>query len=272
MKLLDLLSRVASLKSNLANIKNLKDLGYEKPRAALALLALSFFATIYFLVALNAPPGWGPAFAGLSLCYLVAFLALASEWFWARWFATGLGWSGAMVGLFALVTIGWHPTLFFYGFVHALVIAALLGPKMAARYDLQPAWRERYGMDEFGVVKLRKAVTRAAAALPSLILWALGPKEGAAMAVAALLALTLCGLGLRGLVKARAWGALALTGAAGAAVIGAMIPSVFGGGLMIYGPRPLMDGVVLSWVGLLWLPLAVLPFVQPLARFLRVRG
>src|SRR3954465_14399020 len=75
----------------------LREMGFEKPRSAIALLPLSLFSFLYLLAAFNADPQWQLALGGLALCYLTAFVALASEWFWARWFASGLGWSGAMV-------------------------------------------------------------------------------------------------------------------------------------------------------------------------------
>jgi hypothetical protein len=202
-----------------------RDLGFEKPRSAVALLPLSLFSFLYALAALNAEPEWQLALAGLAACYLTAFVALASEWFWARWFASGLGWSGAMVGLAAMVMMGeWNPALAIYGGLHALVVVMLLGSKMAARYDLQAGWRQRFGMDEFGVVRLRKAVTRASAALPSLILWALGPRQGESGGMAVMVAVVLTVLGLRGLVRLRTWGLLAL-GGAGAVVLAGREPS-----------------------------------------------
>ena len=73
---------------------------------------------------------------------------------------------------------------------------------MAARYDVQEAWRTKYKMDDFGVARLQKTVTRSAASLPSLIIWALAPKEeGMAFAIGGLAALVLAVVGLRGLVK-----------------------------------------------------------------------
>src|SRR4051812_30274582 len=115
--------------------QRVRDIGYEKPRTALALLPLSLFCFVYLLGAINSPPEWKGAFLGLTACYLTAFLALGSEWFWARWFASGLGWSGMMVAIAATVMMGWNPVLAIYGALHALVVAMLLGPKMAARYD-----------------------------------------------------------------------------------------------------------------------------------------
>jgi len=195
--------------------ERLNEIGFERTRRAVAGLALSLFVSLYLLVALNAPEGLAPAMVALAACYGVAFVGVVSEWFWGRWFAIGLGWSGVMVAIASLAMLGWTPVLAVYGGVHALVVLALLGKKMAARYDLQEAWRQRYNMDEFGVARLRKTVTRAAASLPSLILWALGPKEGrgVALAVGAVAALALGAAGVRGLVKLRSWGVLALAGA-----------------------------------------------------------
>lgn len=223
-------------------------MGHEKLRVAVALLSLSFFATVYLLVGLGAPPDWGPAFLALSACYLLAFVALAADWFWARWVASGLGWSGSMVGLVGLVSLGWHPALGVYTGLHGLVVLALLGPQMAARYDLQPAWRERYAMDEFGVARLRKAVTRASASLPSLILWALGPKDGQGAAVFALGLGAAALAGVAGLVRLRSWSipVLATSGAA-IALLGA-------------GPGQLAGLVLLA---------AVAPLVGPALRYLR---
>ena len=85
---------------------------------------------------------------------------------------------------------------------------------MASRYELQATWRERYAMDEFGVARLGKAVTRGAASLPTLIMWALAPREGDQMLLLGGLALLLAVGGLSGLVRLRSWGLLALSGAA----------------------------------------------------------
>src|SRR5207245_801657 len=142
---------------------------------------LSLFGLLYLVVSLNAPPGFKAGLFGLAACYLVAFLALGAEWFWARWFASGIGWSGFIGGVLSLVI---HPPpeilriMLIYAGLHGLVVASLLGEKVAALYDMQEGWRARYGMDQFGVARLGKTVTRTAAALPSLIAWALFPKEG----------------------------------------------------------------------------------------------
>jgi hypothetical protein len=249
----------------------LKELGYEKERAALALLSLSFFAIIYFLVAFQTPPEWARVFCALSVLYLVGFLAVASQWFWARWFASGLGWSGFMVGMMALVMVGWHPSLAIYTLLHGTVVAMLMGPKMAARYELQTAWRERYKMDEFGVARLGKAVTRGSASLPTLVMWALAPREGDQMLWLPLVALGLGVLGLTAVVRMRAWGLLALgvgAGATSAAFL--LMPSVnaaslgavsFGGIWMAMASSPNL--------AVAFMTAALVPFAGAIISFLR---
>src|SRR6185436_5998836 len=75
---------------------------------------------------------------------------------------------------------------------------------------------ERFGMDDFGVVRLGRAVTRASAALPTLIAMALAPKPEPEWLVLA--GAGLGSAGLAGLLRLRTWGVLAL-GGAGAAVL-----------------------------------------------------
>jgi hypothetical protein len=259
---------------------SLNDVGFEKGRRALAALALSFFITIYLMVSLNAPAGWGPAFLALAVCYAVAFLALTAEWFWGRWFASGLGWSGMMVGMISLVMLGWSPPLAIYGALHGIVVLALLGKKMAVHYDLQSSWRERYAMDEFGVARLRKTVTRAAASLPSLILWALGPKEGQegmAFAAAGIATLLLTASGLRGLIRLRSWGLLALAassvalwafGSTGAGATTYFLPRHWFESLGFVSNIPSGLGIAPTLAAMV-LAFSLVPFAAPVARFLK---
>jgi hypothetical protein len=259
----------------------LGELGYTGERRALALLPLCLFGLLYFVLGVNAEPGWGPALFGLSLSYLVAFFAVASGWFWARWFASGLGWSGFMVGLMALTMLGWHPALAVYAGMHGLVVAMLMGKKMAERYELAPDWRERFAMDEYGVARLGKAVTRGAGALPTLILWALAPREGAewllatpgTQGVALYLGLGFLLLALVGLVFRRSAAVLALGAAACAAAAALLIAGPFGthaadvGGLFApwAGPWTLAPTPTLT---LVFLTAAFVPWAGPLARYL----
>lgn len=205
-------------------MERLRAVRLEKERAAVSLLALSFFVVLYTFAALSSPPAWRPAFVALALCYAVAFLSLASQWFWARWFASGLAWSGTTLGIVSLVMVGWHPILALYGGLHALVLGMLAGPNMAARFEMQAPWRERYGLDEFAVARLRRVVTRASTALPSLILWALAPREGQGLWLVSGLT-AVCGLaGLAGILRLRTWGVLSLGLSAILALLGAALP------------------------------------------------
>lgn len=234
-------------------------LGFEGPRRAFAALALSFFVVLYLFLSFNAPPGWGPAFGALGLCYLVAFFSVVAGWFWGRWFASGLGWSGLMVAGISLVMIGWAPALAIYGALHALIVLPLAGKTMAAQYDLQEGWRQRYRMDELGVARLRKTITRSAASLPSLILWALGPKEGQGM-VFSLATLGLAIAGLSGVVRLRTWGWLALAGTAGLLLGTAHLASF---STFDVANPDLATALLLA---------AVVPFVLPAIRFVRSRA
>jgi hypothetical protein len=246
----------------------LNGIGFERTRRALAALPLAMFVTLYLLLALNRPEGLVPALLALAACYGVAFGAVVAEWFWGRWFATGLGLSGIMVAVAIMAQLGWTPAIAIYGGLHAMVVVALMGDKMAVRYDLQEAWRKRYGMDDLGVARLRKTVTRAAASLPSLILWALAPREGNGMmtAIAAFSAAALGVAGVRGLVRLRSWGVLAL-GAAGVLV------AAFGH-VTSFASAPAVANVV-DFVGPtlagLFLAAAVLPFAGPVLRFVTRR-
>jgi hypothetical protein len=249
----------------------LSQIGFERTRRALAALFLSVFVTLYLIVSLNAPEGFARVFIALAVCYGTAFLAVAAEWFWGRWFATGLAWSGVMIAVAGLVAVGWTPVLAIFGTLHLLVILSLMGKKMAARYDLQEAWRAKYKMDDFGVARLQKTITRSAASLPSLIIWALAPKEeGMAFAVAGLAALAFAAVGMRGLIKVRSWGVLAL-GAAGVLVASLSDVTRFG-----FASTPDCACQLFSYVPSITAALAfaclgaaVLPFVRPVARYLR---
>jgi hypothetical protein len=121
-------------------------------------------------------------FAGLLAIYVVAFFAVGAEWFWGRWFATGVGYWGITMAVMAFVTTRSMPTpILIFGVMHALVAVCLMGEKMAAVFDAKPAWRERWKLDDQGVIRVRKSVTRAASSLPALIMFALAPRESAAL-------------------------------------------------------------------------------------------
>ena len=160
--------------------QRLNEIGFERTRRALAGLALSLFVSLYLLVALNAPEGLGAVVRWRSPPATASRSSASSP--------SGSGGAGsppASAGRGSwsrspsLAMVGWTPVLAIYGG------AARAGRGRADRARRWPPattcrrpGAQRYKMDEFGVARLRKTVTRAAASLPSLILWALGPEGG----------------------------------------------------------------------------------------------
>ncbi len=252
-------------------LARIKEFGYARERAAVAALALSYFCVLYGLIAFGAPVElrpWRAAFAALASCYITAFLGLASGWFWARWFASGLAWSGAMMGLAGLVMVGWQPAVAIYGALHGAVVILLGGPKMAERYEGQAGWRERFRVDDFGVGRVRKYVTRAAAALPGLILWALAPRDQGALVSGGLAVLVLAAGA--GVLRGRTWGLLATCSAAGALAWGGMsavsagVSSAGWPGVLVHAGAS--AGAIAAAV---LLAAAAAPFVGPAVRYFR---
>ncbi len=181
-----------------------------------------------------------------------------------------------MVGLMSLVMVGWHPALAIYTGMHLLILAALWGSKMAARYELQTEWRQRYGMDEFGVARLGKAVTRGSASLPTLIMWALAPREDQGMLAQLLptIAFLVGALGVAAILRLRTWGLLALGAAAGLALaVTFLLPSLAAVHAAADGIAAPMSVVVdlQAWplVAVGWGTFALLAFAGPIVRFLR---
>jgi|SRR5579871_2105745 len=196
-------------------------IGFVGERKAVALLCLGFYVTIFAvmgLIAMAQIPEWMPCFFGLAVCYAAGFFAVAADWFWGRWFAIGLGYSGiTMAVMSVLATRQLLPTMVVFGVMHALVTLCLMGEKMAAVYEAKTEWRQRWNLDDNGVLRIKNSVTRAAASLPSLIMWALAPRDGAAIAVVALAA-----IGVFGLIRGRTWGVIAVGVSGVAAIWGAV--------------------------------------------------
>ena len=252
-----------------------RPVGLAGERKAIALTCLGFYAAFFGLLSLllsNAPPdqpevrAWWACFAALGACYGMSFFALAADWFWARWFAIGLGYSGVTVAgwsLFTMRTI--DPVMLFYGLTHGAIALFLQGQKLMEQFDDKPGWRERLRLDDTGVAKVRHTITRAAASLPTLILIALAPKEGRGELLA------LFAVGLVGVLWLRTWGVLLLMG------LGLALPL-----LMLHSHPPMVSGhpALLAWplvhqLGLLsalFLSAASLPFLRPIAQFVMGRS
>jgi hypothetical protein len=250
-----------------------KPFGLAGERKACALVCLSFYASFFGLLALllnNAPPdqpevrAWWPCFAALGGCYGLAFFSLGAGWFWARWFAIGLGYSGVTLAGWTIFTQkSIDPVIAFYGLTHGIIALFLQGQKLVEEYDSKPAWRQALGLDEKSVLRVRHSVTRAAASLPTLILMALAPRQGSE----GLLIASLAVIGLFGVLRLRTFGVLALLGA------GVLVPwSVFTHSYQALAVSPMLSASLVQLMGLSATALliaAAAPFLGPVVRFLR---
>ena len=233
-------------------------------RRAIALLFLGFYVTQFTMTAFLGPDEMFAAYAGLALCYGLAFVGLAAEWFWARWFAMGVGNFGALL-LLVLLKTGFEPIIAFVGGTHLAITLLLTGEGMAAKYEYSEQVQERWNFQEESIALMRRAVKSAGSTLPFLILYALAPRgEWMHLGVLAL------GLaGLWGLLRNRTWsllplgaaGAIALAdglGVFGAPTMGYLVLST-SGAPMIYGKVGVLAG------GLILIPML---FARPIARWM----
>lgn len=235
-------------------------------RRAISLLLLSLYFWNFLLVALLGPEDLYACYAALAAVYGVAFVGVAAEWFWARWFAIGLGQFGAF-SLLALPQTGPEPTLLVFGISHVLVALFLGGEGMAARFERSESCVERYNFQEESLILMRRAIKSAGMTLPFLILYTLAPRPE----LLQLVALGLGVAGIVGLVRGRTWGLLAAGAAGGIALVdglgllGGPAHGYFltspAGSLILHGP-----GFALLAALMLLVPLA---FARPLTRWLR---
>src|SRR4051812_26636554 len=188
-------------------------------RRALAAAVMAFYFLLYGVVAITQVlPDFSRAFAAIAGVYGLAFFALVAGYFWARWYAVGVGLYGVITAAVGMWQIGAEPVLLFIGGTHLAATLFLWGHAMSEPYDGQSAWREKFHMDESAVQRLGRSVIRAGVSLPFILLYALVPRQGESSMVMALVAFVLAAAGLRGLVRLKTWGVLAL-GAAGALVV-----------------------------------------------------
>ncbi len=176
-------------------------------RKAIVLLILGFFFSQLSMVALLGPSETFGLYMGLSLCYGVAFFGLAAEWFWARWFAMGIGNFGS-VFLLLMLQMGFEPILLFFGGTHALVALMLMGEGMASRYEYSEYTKERWNFQDESLVLMRRAFKSAGSTFPLLVMYLFAPKPEA---------LTFAMLGMAamaafGLARGKTWGLLPLVG------------------------------------------------------------
>lgn len=237
-------------------------------RRAIAAALLVFYAFLYMVLALMGPPSWGAAAAAMCLVYGAGFFGLVAGYFWARWYAIGLGMSGLITAIFSVFQIGVEPILMFYGVTHGGVSLFLWGTGMSSGFDGRKEWRERFHLDENATHKLGKSVIRLGISLPYVILYALAPRDGAGEALFALVAGAVAVSGLIGLYRLRSWGVLALAG--GAALVALSVSSMSCGSSIAAFGNGYAINVWAAGVGaLIALAAALAPMARPLARYLR---
>ncbi len=191
---------------------------------------------------------------GLGVAYGCGFVGVVSGWFWARWYTLGLAFSGvAMACIAAWQAGGFYLELYILGGAHLAVVIGLLGVDSAAFYDGRRDWRERWKMDENAVNRLGKAIMRAGASLPYLIVMGLAPRQSLGGEALSVLALGAGVAGLAGIVRLRTWALFAFAFSALASV--ASFASL-GSGLPVWL-------VSAPFVAAALLASAVLPFARP---------
>ncbi len=228
-------------------------------RRALSLVVLGFLWTTYAWLALAGPPAFAPMFLGFSATYMLAFLGVGAGYFWGRWYANGIGWSGAW-SLLAIGQVDDPKPLLIYAGMHIAVLLLLAGQHMAGAYEGRADWRERLRVKDENVGRIGAAVTTVASLLPMLVGQLLAPRSSVAEALALCAAAT----GLFLLLRMRTAG-LFLLAAAGVASLAWGGPAVIPTGaesLPISALSPILAAG-------LAVPLAI--FAPAIVRFLRAR-
>src|SRR5690349_7153158 len=123
-------------------------------RRALASIVFAFYFLMYLLNAILGPPEVARLFFGIAGVYFLAFFSLVAGYFWARWYAVGVGLFGVIISAVAWWQMGLDYQVMFLGGTHLVATIALWGTGMAEGYDGQQAWRERYHMDDSAVQRL----------------------------------------------------------------------------------------------------------------------
>ncbi len=228
-------------------------------RRALAAAIMAFYFLLYAVLAYaQLMPPLTKALAAIAGVYGLAFFALVAGYFWARWYAVGVGLYGVITSIVGIWQVGTEPVLIFIGATHLAATIMLWGSTMAVSYDGQTAWREKFHMDDNAVQRLGRSVIRAGVSLPFVLLYALAPKpEGGGTLLASIVALALTGLGIRALIQLKTWGVLALTAA------GALLLTLAGLDLIqhhgLTAAYPAVAGSLLI--------ASAVPFFAPIARF-----
>src|SRR5690348_18177869 len=113
-------------------------------RRALAAVTFAFYTLVYLLIAMSGQvPPFARALYALAGVYGLAFFSLVAGYFWARWYAVGVGLYGVITGAVGLWQMGPEPIILFIGGTHLAATVALWGNQMAEGYDGQTAWSEK---------------------------------------------------------------------------------------------------------------------------------
>ncbi|HEY0190429.1 MAG TPA: hypothetical protein VGC42_04855 [Kofleriaceae bacterium] len=229
-------------------------------RRALAAAIMVFYFLFYGVLAFSGlVPDFTKAFVAVAGVYGLAFFALVAGYFWARWYAVGVGLYGVITAGVGIWQLGAEPVLLFLGGTHLAATLFLWGQAMSAPYDGQAEWREKFHMDENAVQRLGRSVIRAGATLPFILLYALAPKPEPESMLLSLGALVLVAAGMRGLVQMKTWGVLAL-GMAGALMVTVVGADVASHGVTMAAMRPALAA------GMLFA--ATAPYFAPITQFL----
>ena len=222
-----------------------------------------FYFLFYAVIAYaGLVPEFTKAFVAIAGVYGLAFFSLVAGYFWARWYAVGVGLYGVITAGVGMWQLGAEPVLLFVGGTHLAATFFLWGHAMSEPYDGQSAWREKFHMDETAVQRLGRSVIRAGVSLPFILLYAFAPKPEGASLIFSIGAFVLAAAGLRGLIQLKTWGVLAL-GAAGALTLTMVGSDILTHGFSAMTIRPAFAGGMLV--------AAAAPFFAPIARFVTAR-
>lgn len=223
------------------------------------------YGFLFLLMGLQLPEGWGAAFGSLAVIYGAGFLGIVAGYFWARWFVIGLGLWGLSTGIISMLQLqSIEPILVFFVVSHAALAAMLWGTGMAKLFDGRQEWRQRFHLDETGTNRLGKSVIRIGASLPYVVLFALTPREGAALA---LIGGSFVVAGAWGVSQMRSWALPAL--AAGALTMLASIVTASSVALVPLSSNLAINLDVVAFGAIGFTLLALTPFLGPVARFLK---
>ncbi len=247
----------------------LSAMGLVGERKATAAAILCFYALFFLLNAIAIPDESLVAYmASLAALYGVGFFALVAGYFWARWFAIGLGLYGFIVGSLVIWQIGAEPVVVFYAATHGLIALFLWGRRVAEHFDGRKDWRARFHLDDNATNRLGKAVIRASISLPFLLAYALVPRSEMMTWAVAFAVSAWAGLGLLGLLRMRTWGVLTIMTAALAmlaAVAQATLPEAQTAMANFHDVSAAGTGLIAAVL----LLTATLPFIGPMVRHLR---